>query len=378
MLSPVRHADHTIDAWRIIGMPLDEDRGESNIQPMTDRRGLCKRIGLLGSAVLLAGISSLARAMTDAERPLSKLTEQGLPRRQLGRTGVTVPILALGGWHILKTSEEEGSRIVQEAIDAGLTFFDNSWDYHNNRSEAVMGKALKGHRQSVFLMTKMCTHGRGKKVGMLHLEQSLRRLGTDYLDLWQIHEVGCDDDPERIFRVGGAIEALSEAKQQGKVRFIGYTGHTNPSVHLNMLKYDFPFDTCQLPLNVFDASYSSFEQQVLPELLRRGIAPIAMKSLCGNGKPIQQGILTAEEAMRYVLSLPVSTLVSGIDSREVLRQNIAIARRFVPMTQEEMVQLRRRVSVYAAEGQFEHYKTSALWSCDRHEVERRYSDLEKT
>jgi len=228
------------------------------------------------------------------------------------------------------------------------------------------------------LMTKMCTHGRGKKIGMLHLEQSLRRLGTDYLDLWQIHEVGCDDDPERLFQEGGAIEALAEAKQQGKVRFIGFTGHTNPAVHLNVLKYDFPFDTCQLPLNPFDASYKSFERQVLPELLRRGIAPIAMKSLCGNGKPIQQGILTAEEAMRYVLSLPVSTLVSGIDSQEVLRQNLAIARRFVPMTQEEMAQLRRRVSGHATEGQFEYYKTHALWSCDRHEVEQRYGGLEKT
>jgi predicted aldo/keto reductase-like oxidoreductase len=146
---------------------------------------------------------------------------------------------------------------------------------------------------------------------------------------------------------------------------------------MNMLKYNFPFDTCQLPLNVFDASYRSFERQVLPELLQRGIAPIAMKSLCGNGKPIQQGILTAEEAMRYVLSLPVSTLVSGIDSREVLHQNLAIARRFVPMTQEEMAQLRRRVSGHAAEGQFEHYKTHALWSCDRDEVERRYGGLEQ-
>ena len=204
-------------------------------------------------------------------------------------------------------------------------------------------------------MTKMCTHGRGKKIGMLHLEQSLRRFGNDYLDLWQIHEVGCDDDPDRLFQKGGAIEALAEAKQQGKVRFIGFTGHTNPAVHLNVLKYNFPFDTCQLPLNPFDASYKSFERQVLPELLRRGIAPIAMKSLCGNGKPIQQGILTAEEAMRYVLSLPVATLVSGIDSQEVLRQNLAIARRFVPMTQEEMVQHRRRVYGHATEGQFEYY-----------------------
>jgi aryl-alcohol dehydrogenase-like predicted oxidoreductase len=354
-----------------------EDRGEHNTEAMIGRREVCKRIGLLGSAVLLAGISSLARATTDAGRASTRLEGQGIPRRQLGRTGVTVPILGLGGWHILKTSDDEGSRIIQEAIDAGLTFFDNSWDYHNNRSEAVMGKALKGHRHEVFLMTKMCTHGRGKRIGMLHLEQSLRRLGTDHLDLWQIHEVGCDDDPERIFQAGGAIEALAEAKQQGKVRFIGFTGHTNPTVHLNVLKYDFPFDTCQLPLNVFDASYSSFERQVLPELLRRGIAPIAMKSLCGNANPITKGILTAEEAMRYVLSLPVSTLVSGIDSREVLRQNLAIARRFVPMTQEEMAQLRRRVSGHATEGQFEYYKTDALWSCDRHAVERRYGGLEK-
>jgi uncharacterized protein len=361
-----------------MSMPLHEGRGERDAEPMIGRREVCTRIGLLGSAVLLAGISSLARAMTDAERLPSGLEGQGLPRRQLGRTGVTVPILALGGWHFLKTSDEEGNRIVHEAIDAGLTFFDNSWDYHNNRSEAVMGKALKGHRHEVFLMTKMCTHGRGKKIGMLHLEQSLRRLGTDYLDLWQIHEVGCDDDPERLFQEEGAIEALAQAKQQGKVRFVGFTGHTSPDVHLNVLKYDFPFDTCQLPLNVFDASYKSFERQVLPELLRRGIAPIAMKSLCGNGKPIQQGILTAEEAMRYVLSLPVSTLVSGIDSQAVLRQNLAIARRFVPMTQEEMAELRRRVSGYATGGQFEYYKTDALWSCNRREVEQRYGGLEKT
>lgn len=358
-------------------MSLHEDRDESKTEQTISRREACKRIGLLGSAVMLAGISGLTRAMTYAEGPPSGVEGQGIPRRQLGRTGVTVPILGLGGGHLLRTSDEEGSRIVQEAIDAGLTFFDNAWDYGNNRSEAVMGNALKGHRHEVFLMTKMCTHGRGKKIGMLHLEQSLRRLGTDYLDLWQIHEVGCDDEPERIFHEGGAIEALAEAKQQGKVRFIGFTGHKSPDVHLNMLKYDFPFDTCQLPLNVFDATYSSFERQVLPELLRRGIAPIAMKSLCGKGRPITQGILTVEEAMRYVLSLPVSTLVSGIDSREVLRQNLAIVRRFVPMAQEEMVQLRRRVSGHGTEGQFEHYKTNAPWSCDRDEAERRFGRLEK-
>ena len=354
-------------------MPPHEDRSDSRAEPTIGRREACRRIALLGSAVMLGALAS----MTDAETRPSGSEPQGLPRRLLGKTGVTIPILGLGGGHLLNTSEEEGSRIVQEAIEAGLTFFDNAWDYYNNRSEAVMGKALKGRRQEVFLMTKMCTHGRGKKIGMLHLEQSLRRLGTDYLDLWQIHEVGCDDEPERIFQEGGAIEALAEAKRQGKVRFIGFTGHKSPAVHLNMLKYDFPFDTCQLPLNPFDAAYSSFERQVLPELLRRGIAPIAMKSFCGNGKAIKQAILTAEEAMRYTLSLPVSTLVSGIDSREVLRQNLGIARRFVPMTQEEMMQLRRRISGHASEGQFEQYKIDTPRSCNQREIEQSFGRLER-
>ena len=197
-------------------MSLHEDRSESQTDPTLGRREVCKRIGLLGSAVILAGLSSLTRAMADVERPSSGVEGQGLPRRQLGRTGVTLPILGLGGGHLLNTSDEEGSRIVQEAIDAGLTFFDNSWDYANNRSEAVMGKALNGHRHEVFLMTKMCTHGRGKKIGMLHLEQSLRRLGTDYLDLWQIHEVGCDDDPELIFREGERLRRWPKRSSKGK------------------------------------------------------------------------------------------------------------------------------------------------------------------
>jgi predicted aldo/keto reductase-like oxidoreductase len=358
-------------------MPLHEDWGEGTGQLPVGRREACRRIGLLGSALMLAGLSTVSRAMTEVERPSTRSQPEGFLRRPLGKTGSSIPILGLGGGHLLNTSDEEGERIVQEAIQGGLTFFDNAWDYYNNRSEAVMGKALKGRRHEVFLMTKMCTHGRGKKIGMRHLEQSLRRLGTDYLDLWQIHEVGCDDEPERIFQKGGAIEALAEAKRQGKVRYIGFTGHKSPAVHLKMLSYGFPFDTCQLPLNVFDATYSSFEQQVLPELLRQGIAPIAMKSLCGHGKPIEQGLLTVEEAMRYTLSLPVSTLVSGINSREVLRQNMAIIRRFVPMTHEEMVQLRHRVSAHARDGQFEEYKTKVARSCDQPEIERYFGRLEK-
>jgi uncharacterized protein len=241
-------------------MHTPEDRTGNQLTPSMGRRELCKRIGVVGSAMMLAGISGLTRAMADGDPPSSGVKKQALlPQRLLGRTGVTLPILGLGGSHLLGTNDEEAIRIAHEAIDAGITFFDNAWEYHNNRAEAVMGKALQGRRHDVFLMTKVCTHGRGKKVGMLQLEQSLRRLGTDYLDLWQIHEVGCDDDAELMFREGGAIEALTEAKQQGKVRFIGFTGHKDPAVHLSVLKRNFPFDTCQLPLNVFDASYNSFE-----------------------------------------------------------------------------------------------------------------------
>lgn len=342
------------------------------------RRQLLKGIGFVGSVLALEKVAGLTRLFAETGNSTRKKEVGGIPHRPLGRTGIEVPILALGGGHLLITSDEEGVRIVHEAIDAGLTFFDNAWDYYNNRSEAVMGRALKGRRQEVFLMTKMCTHGRGKDVGLLHLEQSLRRLGTDYLDLWQIHEVGCQDDPDRIFESGGAAEALLKAKQQGKVRFIGFTGHKDPSVHLNVLKHDFPFDTCQLPLNAFDTSYQSFEKQVLPELTRRGIAPLAMKSLCGNGEPIKKGLVTVEEAMRYVLSLPVATLVSGIPSREVLRQNLAIVRNFVPMKPHEMDALRTRVAIAAADGRFEFYKTDRLWSCDRPEVEKRFGPLERS
>jgi aryl-alcohol dehydrogenase-like predicted oxidoreductase len=291
---------------------------------------------------------------------------------------VDVTILGIGGGHLIRKSAEEGMRIVGEALDSGLTFLDNAWDYANNRSEEAMGTALRGKRQRVFLMTKMCTHGRGKKVGLLHLEQSLRRLRTDYLDLWQIHEVGCRDEPGRVFGPDGPAEALLEAKRQGKVRFIGFTGHTDPAVHLSLLREKFPFDTCQLPLNVFDFGFHSFERQVLPELIRQGIAPIGMKSLCGNGNPVASGGVTAEEAIRYTLSLPVSTLVSGIDSVEVLRRNVRIARQFTPMSPAEMDRLRDRVADAAATGRFEDYKTKPLWSCDRGAADKRFDVLEQS
>ncbi|WP_447986212.1 aldo/keto reductase [Nitrospira sp. Nam74] len=325
-----------------------------------NRRDLLKAIGLAGSAMALQVPFQLLQAADTVQEGLStpQVSDQ-ISRRPLGTTGVEVSILALGGAHLSKAgSERDAIRIVHEAIDAGLTFMDNAWEYHDGRSEERMGRALEGRRHKAFLMTKVCTHGRDKRVAMQQLEQSLRRLRTDYLDLWQIHEVIYEDDPDRHFAPGGAAEALLEAKHQGKVRFIGFTGHKDPAIHLKMLSHKFPFDTCQLPLNCFDATFQSFERDVLPALHRLDIAPLGMKTMGGNGEAIKQGIVTAEECLRYALSLPIAAVVSGIDSLEVLRQNLAIAQRFVPMTAAEMDTLRGRVAQYAADGRFELYKSS--------------------
>jgi aryl-alcohol dehydrogenase-like predicted oxidoreductase len=284
-----------------------------------------------------------------------------VPRRALGRTGVEVSALALGGSHIGETkSKREALQIVHEAIDAGIDFMDNAWEYHDGRSEELMGEALQGggRRQKVFLMSKVCTHGRDRKTAMRQLEESLKRLKTDYLDLWQVHEVIHDNDPDLHFAKGGVIEALEQAQREGKVRFVGFTGHKDPAIHLKMLAHAYPFDTCQFPLNPFDATFRSFEQQVLPEVLRQGIAPLGMKSLGGGGDAIKKRVVTVSEALRYAMSLPVAATVSGMDSLKVLRQNLRLARTFTPMTAAEMQSLRTRCAVEAADGHFELYKTS--------------------
>jgi aryl-alcohol dehydrogenase-like predicted oxidoreductase len=285
-----------------------------------------------------------------------------IPQRLLGATGVRVSALGLGGYHLaMAGSEREGVRIAHAAIDAGVTFMDNAWEYHDGASEQIMGKALADRRDRVFLMTKVCTHGRDKREAMRQLEQSLRRLKTDHLDLWQIHECVYYNDPDRHFMRGGVVEALGEAKRQGKVRFVGFTGHKDPRIHLAMLGHDYPFDTCQLPLNCFDSSFEgrSFEHDVLPQLALRGIAPIGMKSLGGEGRQVKQKVITAQEGLRYAMSLPVATTVSGIDSMKVLRQNLKVATGFKPMSERQMNALRRRVREQAADGRFELYKTSA-------------------
>jgi aryl-alcohol dehydrogenase-like predicted oxidoreductase len=287
-------------------------------------------------------------------------TQTAIPIRPLGRTGATVSAIGLGGYHLGDIgTAKEATQVVHAALDAGVTFFDNAWEYHEGKSEERLGNALAGRRGEVFLMTKLCTHGRDAKTAMRQLDESLRRLKTDYLDLWQIHEVAYHNDPERHFMKGGAVEALERAKREGKVRFVGFTGHKDPALHLRMLSYDFPFDSCQMPLNCFDATFQSFEQQVLPEVNRRGIAAIGMKSLGGEGVPVKRKAVTAQEALRYAMSLDVATTVSGVDSMRVLRQNVKVAREFERMTVAEMQTLRSRCAEAAADGRFELYKTTA-------------------
>jgi len=325
------------------------------------RRELLKRLGVAGSLVALGRPSGLLDWL--ASSPVQATTSAGdMPKRALGKTGLQVSALCFGGAHWGRIEDDrEAISILHEAMDAGVNFLDNAWEYNGGRSEELMGRALQGQRQQVVLMTKVCSHGRNKQVAMQQLEESLRRLKTDYLDLWQIHEVVYEDDPERHFRPGGAAEALLEAKRQGKVRFIGFTGHKDPKIHMKMLSYDYPYDTCQLPLNVFDGTFRSFEREILPVLNQRGIAPLGMKSFTGNAEPIKQGILTPDEALHYVLSLPIASVVSGIDSRRVLHQNLDILRRFTPMTAAAMEELRSRMVQYAMDGRFELFKTSGRW-----------------
>ena len=289
-----------------------------------------------------------------------------IPRRPLGRTGVEVSAMGLGGYHLgTMKSRREAVRIVQAAVDEGITFLDNAWEYHGGESEAIVGDALRGgRREKVFLMTKVCTHGRDRKVALRQLRESLRRLRTDHLDLWQIHEVVYENDPDRHVAKGGVVEALDEARRQGMVRFVGFTGHKDPALHLKMLEHGYPFDTCQLPLNCFDAGFRSFQRQVLPELLARGIAPLGMKPICGEGDPARKRAVKATDALRYAMSLPVATTITGIDSMKVLRQDVGVARGFVPLPEAEMERLRRLSAPLAADGRFELYKTTA-----RHEGE---------
>ena len=282
-----------------------------------------------------------------------------IPMRPFGKTDVRISALGFGGHHLGQAEDEQTAiELVHQAVDGGITFFDNCWEYHRGKSESWMGKGLKGRRDKVFLMTKVCTHGRDASLAMDMLEQSLNRLQTDHLDLWQIHGVAFENDPDLFIRKGGAAEAMHKAKEQGKVRFLGFTGHKRPEIHLKMLATGFLFDAVQMPLNPFDATFLSFEQQVLPELNRRGIAPLGMKPIVGHGESVQKGMLTAQEALSYAMSLPVATTITGMEKLDILVQNLKIAQGFTPLTEDAMNDLRERCRKPAADGRFELYKMS--------------------
>jgi aryl-alcohol dehydrogenase-like predicted oxidoreductase len=332
----------------------------------------------LQTGLLAAGTTVVAGAVQQQALAAQATNTDAVPRRKFGRHSDEVSVLGIGGFHIARApSLKEAIQIVDEAIEAGVNFFDNAWEYNEHRSEEWMGAALQGRRDKVFLMTKVCTHGRDKKVAMQQLEESLKRLKTDHLDLWQIHEVVYDNDPDLHFAKGGVIEALDQAKKDGKTRYVGFTGHKHPKTHLKMLAHNYPFDSVQMPLNCFDGSFRSFEQQVLPVVNKQGMAPLGMKSLGGDGQPILHGVVTIEEALRYAMSLPVATTISGIDSLSVLRQNLRIARGFKPMTAAEMDVLRTRCAPIAADGHLELYKSTVKYDADVGRAQHGYPTVQE-
>lgn len=296
-----------------------------------------------------------------------------LPHRKLGKTGVSVSILGLGGSHIGRQEDaSESVRIVRAAIDAGITFLDNSWDYNDGQSEERMGDALRdGYRDRVFLMTKF--DGRSRDSAAKQIDESLRRLKTDHVDLLQFHEIIRDTDPERIFAAGGAIEAALAARKAGKTRLLGFTGHKSPEIHLAMLRacdaHGFAPDTVQLPLNVLDASYDSFQAKVLPELVRRGIGVLGMKPL-GDGFVLKSGAVSAVDGLRYALSVPgVSVTITGIDAMPILDQAVALARGFQEMPEAARRALEEKAAATARGGRFEAYKTTHGFDSTHHHPE---------
>ncbi len=318
--------------------------------PQQHRRSFLRTVGAASAGVVLAGN---APAVLAADIP----SIGPVPKRKFGRHSEMVSSLALGGATLARAeSLETATRIVHAAIDMGVTFFDNAWEYSQGRAEEWMGAALQGKRDKVFLMTKVCTHNPGqesRQKALAMLEDSLRRLKTDHLDLWQVHQILTDAEADSIFIADGVLEAIAQAKKQGKIRYCGFTGHASPKVHLRVLAHRYEFDSVQMPLSVFDAHEDGFQKLVLPEARKQGLAPLAMKTLGGNAKPIKDGLVSSDECLRYALSLPVTTVVSGIDTMEWLEKNARTAAAFKPLRAAEMAELEQRC---ASKKQYEYYR----------------------
>jgi len=316
----------------------------------------------------LAGLMASASNDSSGETP-----KQDVPYRTLGRTGERVSAIGMGGFHLAQPGLEEAEsiRLIRTAVDRGINFMDNSWDYNEGQSEIRMGKALKdGYRQKVFLMTKL--DGRTKQEAAKQIDESLKRLQTDHVDLIQHHEIIRFEDPDRIFAKQGAHEAMLEAKKAGKIRFIGFTGHKDPHIHLYMLKvaadHEFKFDTVQMPLNVMDAHFRSFEKLVLPKLVEQRIGVLGMKSM-GDKIILKSKTVQPIECLHYALNLPTSVVITGIDSTRILEQALEAARTFHPLSKEQVVALLAKTAQAAANGDYELFKTSQHFDSTAHHPE---------
>jgi predicted aldo/keto reductase-like oxidoreductase len=311
-------------------------------------------------ALSIAGASAAGASTPLHADGAAKSSGKNMPYRTLGRTGEKVSIVGIGGAHLGWAPEDEAIRIVRTAIDNGVNFMDNCWDYSGGRCEERMGKALRdGYRQKVFLMTKI--DGRDHQTAARQIDESLKRLQTDHVDLIQFHEIIRMSDPARIFAPGGAMEAALAAQKAGKARFIGFTGHKSPEIHLHMLQvatqHHFTFDAVQMPLNAMDAHYDSFERLVLPVLVKHQIGVLAMKAM-GGGIILRSGAVTPVQCLHYAMNLPSSVVITGCDSMAVLNQALGAARDFQPMTPEQVAAILTATAKYAANGKYELYKST--------------------
>jgi predicted aldo/keto reductase-like oxidoreductase len=324
---------------------------------MTDRPDQPSRRHFLQAGVAAGAVLSLADQVLAQQRDRGA----GVPQRPLGKTGAEVSILCLGGFHIGQAARTDGEavavKLMHQAIDEGITFFDNCWDYHDGYSEEVMGKAIEDRRERVFLMTKVCN--RDHRGALSNLDDSLKRLRTDHLDLWQFHEMVYDNDPDWVFERGG-IKAALEAQQAGKVRFIGFTGHKDPSIHLKMLRQPYAWATAQMPINVCDYFFRSFLHNVVPQCLAQDTAVLGMKSLGGGteGAIPSSGLVTASECIHFSLSQPISSLVVGLRNERDLQQALAVARDFKPLAPEAQMAILGKVKPAAGDGRHELFKTA--------------------
>lgn len=318
-------------------------------------------------------LTSFAAEAVEADELLKKVTDLPRPKeqrkgemlyRELGKTGEFVSAIGLGGHHIgIPPEEKDGIALIRGAIDAGITFMDNCWDYHNGESEVRMGKALMdGYRDKVFLMTKI--DGRTKAAAALQIDECLQRLQTDHIDLMQHHEILRMEDPDRVFAPGGAHEAVIEAQKAGKIRFIGFTGHKDPLVHQRMLQvaeqHEFRFDTVQMPVNCLDAHFRSFTENIIPLLVEKSIGVLGMKPLA-SGNALRTGAVTAPECLRYALSMPTNVVITGIDKPEMLQQALQVVKEFHPMNGDEIKTLLAKTLEPASTGKYEPFKTSNLF-----------------